>query len=431
MTTIRIPLDDAHCTRTPARLPELPDLPDLPGEPQQPEIPSLTLRPTLVFEDATVPDYNDNRFVHPVAEMSFTFPDADGDTVRSWFEFTGSQVAAPSETLVNRVTTSLFDTMDRYYTAASRLQLFTRPFRLRLSLRMKSGIIYPVSEPVTVFPNFRSPIAAIRSHSLVGHSLSARTEIFNTPKQLLVDLPPFTLPDQWKADAEAVDIEVSLQNNMRAGDERVTGVRTYEYFGENLRCWHYTRLGEALVAERTGRDTPFRILESIPIEEALHGFSGRRVPSRVMDLDDPAAYPVYQHESGGNTSPGNDPTAGENNGSETFCPDFTIETLPLDLGDPDGRKRIRRVSLRGVFPRYPATPPGMDATLDEPSVEVGLYGAAHRPDTPEGWHLLAKTPGPHITALRSLPCRWFMVRAKARNFGSSHRIDAISISFSK
>ena len=85
----------------------------------------------------------------------------------------------------------------------------------------------------------------------------------------------------------------------------------------------------------------------------------------------------------------------EETGTSVWRPYLAVTTEPLDLGDPERAKRVRGVTLRGIF--------------DRSSVRMRLFGAHHRG---MDWRLLAETDTPYIRGLRGNAFRWLRVEVE-------------------
>ncbi len=374
-TTIRIPLTGKNSTVTPY------DNPDAP--PVVPDTPPFTLpEASLKLTPATIGEYNYSRYAFPATEISVVIPDDDLEAVRAWFGQTATGVTAPGSTLVKRMTEAVIPEIRQFYTAAARASLFTRPFRLGYALRLDDGTHVAAAAPRLVTPNARAPLMAVREPVLSGNTLRTLTEIMNTPMELAFSLPAFEIPAEYSSRVTGLDIYATRQCDTLAGDETVKAIRTYSVYGENVPCWHYTRLAEDLVREAAEADNAFRIIGSLPAKEAAAGINALRLPSNFKNLDNWDNYPTIDTGSDG-TSPESS--------------HIRILTAPLDLGMPDTFKRIRGVSARGIFPR------GAEG------IRVTLLRSHHR----DVWIPVATATGAHIRLLWAVRSRWVQVEITA------------------
>lgn len=293
--------------------------------------------------------------------------------------------------------------INRYFTDAARAGLFTRPLRVACALRRKDGKYAAVSTPRLLRPADRAPLVVIRELQFGGTTLRTHVELMNTPQTLTADIPAFEVAAELAEKVTHLDIIATRQCDVLAGDESVEGIRSYALYGENVRIWHYRRLEADVVAEAAENDRAFRVIASVPIAEATAGKTGIRLPLGRKNLDDWESFPKADIDSAG----GNDPDQPDE--PEVPHTHVMLTTKPLDLGLPEREKRVRGVTLRGVFGR------GTD------DVEMTLYASHHR----ERWHRLATSRGPHIRFLRAVRCRWLRVEARLRR---GAKVDTLTFS---
>lgn len=392
---IRIPLNTKNSTSVPIKDPLAEDT----GQTA-----SFSL-PTASFEllPSTLPEYDYSRYANPATPVSVNIPDADLQIVAAWLGQTTSEAQTPGDTLVKRMTEAVISRIKDFFTTAARNSFFTRPFRIGYALRLADGTHACATRPVIILPNSRAPIMIVREPRLAGSVLSTVTEIVNTAYCLRMSLPSFDIPDPYSSLATHLDIYATRQCDTLDGDETVSAIRTYSVYGENVPCWHYSRLTEDLVREKTEADNSFRIIGSLPVEDAISGLRDIRLPLNFKNLDDWDIYPSIKPDDGPGSGQSEDDTASH----------FRLITVPLDLGLPETRKRIRSVTARGMFPRDM-----------ENGIEISLYGSHHR----EKWRLLASARGAHIRLLRAMRNRWFRVEITAR---AGSAFDALTFEVAK
>ena len=392
---IRIPLNTKNSTSVPIKDPLAEDT----GQTA-----SFSL-PTASFEllPSTLPEYDYSRYANPATPVSVNIPDADLQIVAAWLGQTTSEAQTPGDTLVKRMTEAVISRIKDFFTTAARNSFFTRPFRIGYALRLADGTHACATRPVIILPNSRAPIMIVREPRLAGSVLSTVTEIVNTAYCLRMSLPSFDIPDPYSSLATHLDIYATRQCDTLDGDETVSAIRTYSVYGENVPCWHYSRLTEDLVREKTEADNSFRIIGSLPVEDAISGLRDIRLPLNFKNLDDWDIYPSIKPDDGPGSGQSEDDTASH----------FRLITVPLDLGLPETRKRIRSVTARGMFPRDM-----------ENGIEISLYGSHHR----EKWRLLASARGAHIRLLRAMRYRWFRVEITAR---AGSAFDALTFEVAK
>lgn len=377
---IRIPLNTKNSTVVPIKDPSA----DNSGPSD-----SFTL-PVASFElyPSTLPEYDYSRYANPATPISVNIPDADLPIVAAWLGQTTSEAQTPGDTLVKRMTDAVIPRIRDFFTTTAKNSLFTRPFRIGYALRLADGTHTCATRPVIILPNSRAPIMIVREPQLTDSVLSTVTEIVNTAYCLRMSLPPFDIPDPYTSLATHLDIYATRQCDTLDGDETVSAIRTYSVYGENVPCWHYSRLTEDLVREKAEADNSFRIIGSLPVEDATSGLKDIRLPLNFKNLDDWDIYPSIKPDDG--------PGSGQS--GEDTASHFRLITVALDLGFPETRKRIRSVTARGLFPRDM-----------ENGIEISLYGSHHR----EKWRLLASARGAHIRRLRGMRYRWFRVEITA------------------
>lgn len=357
----------------------------------------------LTLAAAELEAYASSRYTHPVTDVTVTVPDGDIPVVEAWVGTGVATATPPSDILLKRITSAVMGAINRYFTDASRAGLFTRPLRVACALRRKDGKYAAVGTPRLLTPADRAPLVVIRELQFGGTTLRTRVELMNTPQTLTADIPAFAVPAELAATVTHLDIIATRQCDVLAGDESVEGIRSYALYGENVRIWHYRRLEADVVAEAAENDRSFRVIASVPIAEATAGKTGIRLPLGRKNLDDWESFPKADIDSAG----GNDPDQPDE--PEVPHTHVLLATEPLDLGMPEREKRVRGVTLRGVFGR------GTD------DVEMTLYASHHR----ERWHRLATSRGPHIRFLRAVRCRWLRVEARLR---SGAKVDALTFS---
>lgn len=385
---IRIPVGRHNSVTTPVYT-DTPVLPDIPAEPgtgdfQLPAA-SFSLSPR------TLEAYASSRYSHPVTPINISVPDSDTDTVAGWFGNPTGDVAG--ETLVKRMTSAVTGAISSYFTAADRAGFFSRPFRIGYALRLTDGTHAAASAPMLLSPAVTAPLMIVREHGISGNTLQTLTEIISTPMALSVAMPAFTVPAALDGKVTHLDFYATRQTALLAGDEQVTAIRSSQYFGENVNVWSFRRMPEDLVREAALGDSAFRIIGSVPIKSATGGLNGLALPSELKNLSDWNNYPAL----------GQDDVPDPENPERPYT-HVNITTVPLDLNLPEEAKRIRGLSVRGIFPRcYGMT--SAEVKGNDLSLKISLYGSHHR----ERWRLLAHAAGPHIRLLRGVRYRWLRV----------------------
>lgn len=245
--------------------------------------------------EVKMPAYASSRYPYSVREITVTVPDADKSVVAGWFGNAGATGGAASETLVKRMTTAVIGAIKDFYSDSSRGGLFTRPFKLGYALQTTDGGLVAVHHAGLVVPNAQSPVMAIRDVNPEGDQLITLTEIRNLSFKLSVSIPAFTISEEIKEQISKLVFFVTEQCNPLTGDEEVTGIRTFRIESGNCPGWYYPRLAASLVADRARAESVFRIIGSIPVNEAMRGISNYRLPDTQLDLTDFKNYPKAEN----------------------------------------------------------------------------------------------------------------------------------------
>lgn len=391
-----------------------------------------------------MPAYSSSRYSYSVREITVTVPEADKSIVAGWFGNAGASGGTVSDTMVKRMTSSVIGAINDFFGDSSRGGLFTRPFKLGYALQTSDGKLVAVHHAGLVVPNAQAPIMAIRDAAPQGDRLITLTEIRNLSFRLTVSIPAFTISEDIKDRITNLVFFVTEQCNPLTGDEEVTGVRTYRIESGNCPGWYYPRLAANLVADRARAASDFRIIGSIPVNEALQGVSNYRLPDSRLDLTDfknfPKAENVNDPDSSDNPdSPDNPDPDKPDDPRFPFDPGTPVSPVPtgmrvrsyaLDLGNPEKDKRIKAVTVRGIFSRHPD------------NVILTLYGAHHIPGEELGtslplgtkvptdtgrWRKIARAHGPHIRFLRGIRYRFLRVDVQVPY---PSRIDALTFLYS-
>lgn len=406
---IRIPISDKNATISPVYESLKPDSGDSDGGNSDSGAFSLP-SPVPFLTAASIPQYTYSRYPNPTAPLNVSVPDDDRQVVAAWLGNTATTPVAPSDTLVKRMTQAVHSVMDTYFSDAARLNLFTSPFRIALALRLADGSHKAISTPALVSPNTMAPLMVIHEAETAGSILKTQTEIVNSPMKLTVTVPAIELPEELVVQATHLDIIATRQTPLTDSKESVTAIRSYYVRGVAQPCWHYARIAEDIIRAAALSDNDFRVLASLPVSGATAGGTSVSLPDGDTPLSDWASFPKVSTESIPDTpDPGTPAVTG-----------YHLLTEPLDLDLPERYKRIRGVTLRGIFPR----PPYGEAD-DVPRLKLTLYGSHHR----ERWHKIAVVLGPHIRLLRKTHYRWLRVEADLRlpsGTAETPRFDAIT-----
>ena len=404
---VRVPLFTYNHTLTPIydTDPDPGDTPD-PGTNPDPEpIPDLSgILESISFSmyPSQLEGYIFSRYSHPATLMNCVIPDDDLPLVKSWFG--GAPVTAvASDTLVKRLSDSVFGHLKDFIADAANASLFLAPCRIGAAIRIDDGSYCCVSKPVYLAPNTMAPLLAIREYSLYGTSLQTIVEMICTPVKIAAQIPAFQLPESVASRAEAIVFFATRQGDILAGDETVKGVTTTDIYGETSRCWHYDRLSPDVIRANVLADTDFRIIGEVDIAQASEGVTSLQIPITSGALATWKMLPKFDPKQSGNDGEINDPTLPGGDVDDNYSR-IRLVTAPLDLGYPDDEKMIREVALRGIYNRLPPTQKG------DPSLpEINLFISPHR----DRWRKIATGQGGYIRLPVGIRTRWLKVEVIA------------------
>ena len=350
--------------------------------------PSPAVLPPLNInlQPAPLSELGSNKFgsyPYPCAAINVNLPSDDRDLVSGWLGASAPSSALPSDTLVRRMTTAVTETLNNYFENMALKGLFTRPFKLAYVLMRKDGYTGLKSVPAGVYPAQMAPQLALREYVMRDSSLQTVTEIFNTPVRIQLEIP--SLSEYLDDDVAGIALIATRQCDLLTGDETVSAIRYADIYGEHLPVWHYNRLAADLIRDKVEGDGLFRVLAVIDKEDLQGGEYSLTLPLAASYLTDWDSLPKFE---------------GEVASDEERQPErVRLVTRPLDLGLPEQYKKVKGVTLRGIFPRAD----------EEESTLFSLYGSLHR----DRWHLVARTRGAHIRLLRKTAWRWYRVEIDA------------------
>lgn len=362
------------------------------------ELPAEIEIPKINFSVDLTPSplgrYSYPRYDMPCAEVNVDVPQGDIARVNLWFGFAPNETtpAQASDTLLKRITQSVFATLAGFEADAKRAGLFIYPFKIGVALRLSNGKHILCGEPVEIYPIDIAPLLIIREAELTGSVLTTLTQLNAMPHAASISISPFST-DGIATEVTHLVIYATDQYNMRTGAETVSGVRSVSFEGGPAKCWQYQRLDVNAVRAAMHAETIFRVIGSIPISEATRGAGNLRIPAEDMDLNQWKQcdkLDLYFPET-----PGTPETPGEN--IATQPQHIFLRTAPLDFGAPEQEKRVRSATLRGIFER------------DHTKTALRIYGSHHR----ERWHLIARSQGEHLRLLRGASFRWWRIEAEA------------------
>lgn len=387
---------------------------DNPGGSADPDY-SLLPIPDISFQliPVMLEGYMSGRYEYPVTSVGFSFPEADLQRVKSWFESGVSTAGLPaaSDTLLKHMTQSVTSAITSYYSYAARRGLFTRPCRIGWSFRLKNGAHVRVSDIMRLLPALRAPMLRVVEHTIASNTLDTVTEIINTPCRLTVNIAAFNIPEELSGLVTHIDIYATKQFSMLTGSETVAGIYTDTQYGTLARYWSYPRESENYTLSNIDADSNFRLLASLPIEEASCGIDALSLPYATTTLEPWNDLEKYEPETEGKND--NDDSGKNDDQNNEWQSSRKLITSALDLGLPETEKRLRSVTLRGIFSRNPE------------DVTMRLYGSHHRAD----WRHIATCRGAHLRILRGVRYRWFRVEADI-DLNPDDKLDALTFEIS-
>lgn len=380
---IRISLTSENCVSTPIY--------ESGADPGDDDKTEVNVVPTL---SPLIPAaYDFSRYAHPAVRVALSVPDDDLGLMHGWLGIAPAVPGTPSDTLVKRMTESVTSMLRKYYADMQAAGLFTSPFRFGHALRRADGSHFARSAVSLMQPDASAPRLPVREAEFSGNNLTSVTEILNSPAELRIAISPFVPSDNLR-DATHLDIVCTRPVGLLRGDEKVSAIRTMTYAGENCRAWYYDRITESDALSAALADSDFRIVASLPLTQLAAGIDSLRIPAEGDTLNWDSLPKLI------------DPIP-----SDPEYKRVRLTTAPLHLGDPESAKRVRALTVRGIFERRFAG--------EGDDIEVRLYASHHR----ERWHLMARSRGPHLRLLRAASFRWWLVEIEAKK---SAQFDALT-----
>lgn len=355
---------------------------------------------TFGLQAATLPGYSLSPAGFHRVTVSFNVPDSDMPRVIGWFTGHYDNVTLPaSDTLLRNVSDAVDDCLKAYFAAAATRNLFTGPFRIGWAFRYSDGS-RRMTQPMTLMqPNTHSPVMAVDSYSFPSGNANSATDIINRPCRLTCR-PSGVIAD---AGVTHIDIIGAPPASLMPSPLRCTGLYTAVEEGTRLRAYRYNVLDDTAVLGNASLQNDLRILGSIPVAD-LDPDVSEDVPILDGALSNWKLLDKFTTSGSG----GDDPdTPDDPADPDPWEPYIDKITEPLDLGNPEARKWLRRVMVRGTF--------------DRSAMRIRVYGSRHR----QSWRLIADGTRGWATALAAAGYRWFRVRITA-NLRRSDRLTAIS-----
>lgn len=357
---------------------------------------------------AKLEDWTSDVSGYPRGTVRFRYPKTDRERVMAWMTGDFGNVSEPaSDTLLKNVTAAVQGLLKQYITAANGHNLFTSPFKVGWALRTKDGT-REMTQPLTLMQiNPCSPVLPIADFSVGEEEARTLNDIINNPCGLQITAS--SLPADW-GDVTHIDIVATPQASLLPEDMQVTGVTTVMVGDKRRRAYHYNRLDDTEVLGTASIQNDLRIIASIPVADIADGqpLAVQLIPGALSNwklLDKFSTGGTGSGTGGGDDDDNKDDNT--DNKEDKWEPYIDKETDPLDLGDPERRKWVYMVALRGCF--------------DRKSIRIRVYASRHR----QRWRLIADGRRGWVSAATHQGFRWFKVRVT----GSMNRgdyVDAVS-----
>lgn len=315
----------------------------------------------------------------PLAKMQISVPASDLPRVAAWFSGDYHGVTEPeSEQLLRNITVAVRNLLSAYFSACASENLFSAPFLIGWRYRLFDGSVTMPVPPVVISPNATAPLLEITGHNLGEKTLVTDVKLHSTPGCLRVAAEAVGNIEAFAGLISAVEIVAAEPAGLYSPQCAAGAPGNVDIDGARRLCWWYERYSADSVNAAALASAPLRILETIPFSDFAAGFEKRDVRLAPGALTQFSGFPEAD-EAGGSG----------------WRPYLAITTEPLDLGDSERAKRVREVTLRGIFNRL--------------SVRMRLFGAHHRGIK---WCLLAETDTPYIRGLRGNAFRWLRVEVE-------------------
>lgn len=300
--------------------------------------------------------------------------------VRQWLEGGVEVSRLPSTTLTRSFTEAVHSALTDFRQAALRANMITAPLRVGWCLRTTDGHRLAPQRLSVLSPNAKAPDLVLRQHKIYENGATATVEIMGDAMRLMASAPKIEDPSLY-SEIAAVDIIATRQADTFDENGAASGFGTETVGTETLRIARYARYTESEVRAAALALDDFRVIASIPMAEITAGMAWTEITIPEGTLTNWQKLPKPTDST--------KPEAGSPEQEDSI---ITAETAPLSLGMPEEEKRVRGVTLRGVFPRE--------------STSIELWGSHHR----ENWHRIATAKGAHIAGLCGVRYRWLKVR---------------------
>lgn len=345
----------------------------------------------------------------PETEVSFAVPESDMPRVQAWFTGDYHGVTLPeSPTLRKNMATAVRNALSGFFANATSRNYFTSPVKVGICYRLQDGTLTPMQDIATVAPAYTAPYMPVVKVSVAEKFLYTTCEVRERPARLALKIANPVLLAPYAGKISRIEVYSTAQSPLYDPACEVAGLRDISIDGKRTKCWYYDSYREADVRKAVADDTTFRLLTTIPFDE-ISGYQESApltIGAGTLTKFSAQPRPDYPQST---VTPGASDQMLDIDGE--WRPYLHFMTEPLCLSYPEDWKRLRGVTLRGVF--------------DRRGVEMRLYGSVHR----EGWRLLARAPGAYIRGLAGARYRWFRVEIKAP-MRKNDFLEALTFTFS-
>lgn len=366
------------------------------------------------FESKNIPGFSIGRTGYHSGSVNFSFPEKDAPRVGAWFSGRYDAVRNPaSDTLLRNLSDAVKELLLAYFHAAAAANLFTAPFRMGWAFRFNNGSRKMIQQASLFSPYNESPLLPVTSSSVAESSAISTADIINSPKSLSLQVN-CTIPADFDwGDITHIDIIATPQPDLVPSPLSATGTSSVVLDNKRYMGYAYNRVNSSSAEGTANMQNDFRIIASVPVS--------RLSAEKVIPLEIPAGglanwKQLPKYSSSGNSGSPDDPDTPDSPDTPdepVWEPYIDKITDPLDLGNPEARKWVRAVALRGCFSRTNA-------------VSIRLYGSQHR----QNWRLIARGSNGWASALMASGYRWFRVRITG-NLARHDFIDAVSFRISR
>jgi hypothetical protein len=307
-----------------------------------------------------LPAYYSDRYSYPCVELSFQY----------------------SNDYLTKLSKAVSTLLANYYAATARAGLLTAPCRYRALLRRSAGSRSVVAQ-TTLMPNKRAPQLILREYDEKDGAVSAYVEIRNLPKRAYFRPTGSFATTAGGASPLSLEFYATAEGAMADASVTCSTPSNVDVDGIIAREIPYDRYQEEYIMRMVEADNSFSLVGST-LTTGLSTTTPTAVPLTTVALN------------------------GDDDGESLFTKSYLhVMTQPLDLGLPEQEKRVRGVTLRGIFPRD--------------KVQMTLYGSHHR----EQWRKIATARGAHLRFLCGVRYRWLRVEIETP-LRDGDKVDALT-----